>query len=170
MTTTGSPVGPLSGVTSQCSSAQSASSSPCAQRQQSTPPSPRRGGSTSTGGASGRGSTVPWNGHVSHSSTGGILSAPCVRCQNASGLSGTRLLVVALPLLVALELVGGTDVAQRRVVRREALRRLDVELLREHGAERLDLHLAEAGQRADALLQVGAVACLRPDPRRVAAV
>ncbi len=52
----------------------------------------------------------------------------------------------------------------------EIARDLDVEALREHRAERLDLHLAEAGQRADALAEVLAVGGLRPDARRVAAV
>ena len=56
------------------------------------------------------------------------------------------------------------------MARHELLRDRDAEALREHGAERLDLHLAEAGQRADALAQVVAVGRLRPDARRVAAV
>ena len=52
----------------------------------------------------------------------------------------------------------------------ELARDLDAEALREHGAERLDLHLAEAGQPADALAEVFAVGGLGPDARRVAAV
>ena len=48
--------------------------------------------------------------------------------------------------------------------------RADAVLLREHGCERLHLHLAEARQRRDPLPQVVAVAGLGPESRRVAAV
>src|SRR5690348_7854693 len=153
MQTIGRPGTAPSGTTTQWSSYQSASSTPRSQRQQPTPPSPWRGGSRSTGGSSARGVTAPSNGHVSHSSTGGVPSASCVRAQNSSGVSGTLrgLLVGALPALVAVELLGRGDVAERGVVRSDLRRRLHAELLREHRAQGLDLHLAEARQRADPL-------------------
>src|SRR5205085_6447199 len=46
----------------------------------------------------------------------------------------------------------------------------DAEALREHRAEGLYLHLAEAGQRRDALAEIGAVGGFRPEAGRVAAV
>src|SRR5581483_3385757 len=80
------------------------------------------------------------------------------------------LLVRPLPALVALELLGRGDVAEGRMRRGEPLRGLHAVLLREHGAERLDLHLTEPGQRPDSPLQVGRVDGVAPDARRVPAV
>ena len=54
--------------------------------------------------------------------------------------------------------------------RRQALGRLDAEALPEHGRQRLDLHLAEPGQRRDPLPQIVRVGCLAPEPRGVGAV
>ncbi len=56
------------------------------------------------------------------------------------------------------------------MIRREPLGGGDAELFGEHGGERLDLHLAEARERTDPLLQIRAVARLGPDTRRVAPV
>src|ERR1700746_506129 len=56
------------------------------------------------------------------------------------------------------------------MVRHELPRNLDVEALREHGAERLDFHLAEARERGDAFAEVGAAGGLRPEARGLAAV
>ena len=125
---------------------QSAPSTPRSQRGQLHASFAWRGCSRSTGGSSARGRTSPSNGHVSHSSTGGARSAPRVRAQNTSGVSGTSrgLLVLALPALVSVEVLRRGDVAERGVVRRDLLGRLHAELLREHRAQRLDLHLAEA--------------------------
>src|SRR3954466_5824321 len=108
MHTIGNPGTAPTGAATQLSSNQSAPSTPRSQRRQPTPPAPCRGASRPTGGSSGRGVSPPSNGHVSHSSTGGVPSAPCVRAQNSSGVSGTPrgLLVRALPGLVAVELLG----------------------------------------------------------------
>ena len=61
-------------------------------------------------------------------------------------------------------------VAERGVLRSERLRDLDAETLREHRAERHHLHRAVAREGADPLAQVVGVLCLRPNPRRVAAI
>ena len=52
----------------------------------------------------------------------------------------------------------------------ELLRRLHAEVEGEDGAEPGDLHLPEAGQRADSLPEVGHVRRVRPDPLGLAAV
>ena len=49
-------------------------------------------------------------------------------------------------------------------------RRLDPELLRQHGHEDLHLHVTEAGQLLDAHREIVAIARTRPHRRRVAAV
>src|SRR4051812_5254884 len=54
--------------------------------------------------------------------------------------------------------------------RDEVLGRAHAEALGQHGAQRLDLHLAEAGQRGQPPAQVVAVGRLGPHARRVAAV
>src|SRR5437763_1393113 len=56
-------------------------------------------------------------------------------------------LVSLLRGLVVGERLRGVDVTERRMPRHEPLGGLDAVLLREHGAERLHLHLAEARQR-----------------------
>src|SRR5919197_3747817 len=76
----------------------------------------------------------------------------------------------ALLRLVLLERLRRIDVAERRMIRDEVLRGVDAEALREHRAERLDLHLAEARERRDAPSQVGSVACFGPDALGVPAV
>jgi predicted RNA-binding Zn ribbon-like protein len=86
-TTTGSPDGSERPDTNQFSSDQRASVS--VQWLQPSPPAPYRAGSSATGGSSARGVSSPSNGHVSHSSTGGVRSAPFARSQNSSGVSGT---------------------------------------------------------------------------------
>ena len=76
----------------------------------------------------------------------------------------------ALGGLVALERFLGVDVAERRVGRNEPLGGLHAEALREHRAERDHLHVPEAGERPDPPAQVRGVACLAPQPIRVAGV
>ncbi len=44
----------------------------------------------------------------------------------------------------------------------------DAKAIGQNGAERLDLHLAEAGERVQVRLQVGRCAGIGPDARRVA--
>ena len=56
------------------------------------------------------------------------------------------------------------------MIRRKRLGGVDAELLGEHRCERLDLHLAEARERTDSLLQIRAVTRFGPDARRIAAV
>src|SRR6478736_8792161 len=56
------------------------------------------------------------------------------------------------------------------MARHELARDLDAEAVEEDGAERLDLHLAEARQAADPFAEVLPVGRLRPDARRIAAV
>src|SRR5581483_3994416 len=88
-----------------------------------------------------------------------------------SGARGAeRGLVRALLRLVLGARLRRVDVAERRVRRHELPCDGDAEPLRQHRAERLDLHLAEARQGGDAPAQVGAVGCLRPDTGGVAAV
>ena len=72
--------------------------------------------------------------------------------------------------LVLGEILGRVDLAEARVLGHELLRRLDAEVEGEDGAEPGDLHLPEAGKRADPLPEVGAVRGLRPDPLGLAAV
>src|SRR6187551_2590826 len=77
-------------------------------------------------------------------------------------LGGSRLrstgahlcLVGALRGLVGLEGLDRVDVAKRGEVRGEWARHLDAEALQEDGAQRQHLHVAEAGERADPLLEV----------------
>src|SRR5881227_3388987 len=72
-----------------------------------------------------------------------------------SGAAGAQVrLVGALRGLVLLERLRRVDVTQRRVTRRHLARDADVEPLREHCRQRSDLHVAVAGQRSDALLQI----------------
>src|SRR5947208_9791459 len=85
-------------------------------------------------------------------------------------LSAHFRLVRTLLRLVGLERLGRVHVAEGRVARVEGLGGRDAEALPEHGAECLDLHVAEAGETRDPLAQVGAVGRLAPDPARVAAV
>ncbi len=67
-------------------------------------------------------SSAPSNGHVSHSSTGGTRSAPCVRCPERLRRLRHRSLraCTRASSLVPLELLGRGDVAERRVVRARA--------------------------------------------------
>ena len=86
ITITGRPLGFWSGVRSQRSSLQIASSSPCRQRQQSAGSSPSRAGS-SPGGRSGRTRMSPSNGNVSQSATRRHRQPPLrVRCRECAGV------------------------------------------------------------------------------------
>src|SRR5207247_7237699 len=62
--------------------------------------------------------------------------------------------VGALLRLVLLERLWRIDIAERRMVRDQVLRDRDVEALRQHRAECLDLHLPEAGARTAAVSPV----------------
>jgi hypothetical protein len=54
--------------------------------------------------------------------------------------------------------------------RRELLRDLDAEALRKHGAQCLDLHLAEAGERLDPATELIGIRGLLPEAGGVAVV
>ena len=75
-----------------------------------------------------------------------------------------------LRLLVIGQRLRRIDVAQGRMRRHQLASGLDVEALGEDRAERLDLHLAEAGQAGEVRPQLVRAARPGPDARRVAVV
>jgi pimeloyl-ACP methyl ester carboxylesterase len=79
-------------------------------------------------------------------------------------------LVRALGGLVVDQSLGGIHVSERGMPGHQIARRGDPETLGEHGAQRLDLHLAEPGKRGQAGAQVLAVAGVGPDAGGVTVV
>ena len=65
--------------------------------------------------------------------------------------------------LVVGERLGRVDTAEAGVLRHERRRHPDAEAESEHGAETRDLHLPEAGQRADPTAEIRGISSLRPD-------
>src|SRR3954467_15788302 len=80
---------------------------------------------------------------------------------------GPLRLVDALGGLVVGQSLRRVHVAEGRMRGNEVLGRLDAEALCEHGAERLDLHLSEAGEAGEVGAQGGRVRGVAPDPRGV---
>src|SRR5687767_4026103 len=119
-----------------------------------------------------------WRGSVQTGQDGGGASAsanwmPQVTHMNrgtrsASGAQAR--LVRALAGLVLLERLPRVHVAERRMRRHQRLGQRDAEPLREHGRERVHLHLAEARQRLQPRPQLLRGAGLVPDARGVAVV
>src|SRR5205814_4905686 len=96
---------------------------------------------------------------------------PAGRRRSACGLRRhPRGLVRLLRGLVVGESLRGVDIPEGRMTRHEILGYSNVEALREHGSERLDLHLAEPGEGGDAAAEVGSVRGLGPDARGIATV
>jgi hypothetical protein len=78
--------------------------------------------------------------------------------------------VRALARLVLGQRLRGVDVAERRVLGDERLGHRDAVALGQHGGQRLDLHLAEAGQRLEVRAQLLGRTGLGPHARRVPAM
>src|SRR5207248_9329056 len=78
------------------------------------------------------------------------------RRRGGANLAGGALsrLPLALRRLVVLERFGGVDVAEGHVIRSEAARLLDPESLLEDRTEQLHLHVAEARQGRDPVVQL----------------
>src|SRR5580704_10307410 len=94
--------------------------------------------------------------------------------RDRGGCAGVHLqplgLVEALGCLVVEQRLLGVHVSKRRVARYEILGRFDVEALGQHGAERLDLHVSEPGERGQVGAQCGGVGGVAPDAAGVAVV